>query len=138
MAFWLIPANTKFYDVFSAFARHETYWPMNAKLATGDIVYVYLAAPFKQIGFRCEVLGVGYEFDTIRDQVSSFIKGDIGQGPDRKPFMKLGLIFAVPIEVQSELSLSRLRENGLTGMLMGARRLENNQDLLDYIGKALD
>lgn len=138
MASWLIPANTNFYDVLSAFALCETYWPMNAKVMTGDIVYIYLAAPFKQIGFRCEVLGAGYDLVAIRDQVTPFIKGDLDQGPVSKPFMKLGSTRAVPIETDAALSLNKLRENGLNGMLMGARKLENNPDLFALIRKEFE
>ncbi len=138
MASWLIPANIKFYDVLSAFAQHETYWPMNAKITAGDIVYIYLAAPFKQIGFCCEVLGTGYDLAAIRDQVNPFITGDVDQGPGSKPFMKLGSTSAVPIEAGAALSLSKLRENGLNGMLMGARKLENNLDLLNYTMRAFE
>ena len=136
MASWLIPANTKFYDVFSAFERPETYWPMNAKVATGDIVYIYLAAPYKQIGFRCEVLGIGYDLAEIIDQVRPLIKGDVDDGPGSKPFMKLGAPRAAPIDPKAALSLNNLREHGLKGMLMGARKLDNNPPLLDFTEKA--
>jgi hypothetical protein len=138
MASWLIPANTNFYDVFSAFALHETYWPMNAKIMTRDIAYIYLAAPFKQIGFRCEVLGTGYDLAAIRDQVSPFIKGDLDQDPVSKPFMKLSSTRSVPIETDAALSLRRLRDNGLNGMLMGVRKLENNPDLFEFIMKEFE
>lgn len=133
MSSWLIPANTKFYDVFAAFARDDTYWPMNAKLSQGDTVYIYLAAPYKQIGFACDVLETGYDLADIRDQVIPFIKGDVDGGPTAKPFMKLGGARAVPIDPDSLLSLGRLREHGLNGMLMGARKLENNPELFAYI-----
>lgn len=138
MTSWLIPANTKFYDVFSAFALHETYWPMNAKVTAGDIVYIYLAAPIKQIGFRCEVLRTGYDLGAIRDQVSPFIKGEVSQELGSKPFMKLGSTHAVPIQSDATLSLSKLRENGLNGMLMGARKLENNPNLFEFIRKRIE
>jgi hypothetical protein len=32
MTHWLFPANTKFYDVLSAFSGNETYWPANTKV----------------------------------------------------------------------------------------------------------
>lgn len=133
MSSWLIPANTKFYDVFSAFAQDETYWPMNAKISVGDTVYIYLAAPFKQIGFACDVLGTGYDLVEVRDQVAPFIKGDLDNGPEAKPFMKLGATRAMLVKPESVLSLGRLRENGLNGMLMGARKLENSPELFGYI-----
>lgn len=136
MPSWLIPANTKFFDVCSAFAQHETYWPMNAKISPGDTVYIYLATPHKQIGFQCDVVETGYEFDSIRDLVIPFIKGEVGQDPNQKPFMKLGRTSAAPLAPEGALSLNKLRENGLNGMLMGARKLENNPELYDHIRKA--
>ncbi|MEP2472289.1 hypothetical protein, partial [Roseobacter sp.] len=138
MTFWLIPANTKFYDVFAAFSCEETYWPMNAKIMAQDIIYIYLAAPYKQVGFRCEVLETGYDLATVLDHVNPFIKGDVDQGPNSKPFMKLSSTIVVPIEAEATLSLSKLRDNGLSGMLMGARKLENNPALFEYIGKAFE
>lgn len=138
MSSWLIPANTKFYDVFSAFAQDETYWPMNAKMSPKDSAYIYLAAPYKQIGFVCEILGVGYDLVGILDQVAPFIKGDVSDRPDAKPFMKLRATCAVPIETDGILSLGMLRENGLNGMLMGARKLENNPALFGYINRILE
>ncbi len=138
MSCWLLPANTKFYDVFSAFELNETYWPMNARTSTGDTIYIYLAAPFKQVGFRCEVLGTGYDFDSVRDQVVPFVKGDVGNAPNLKPFMKLGSTYKVQLDDDSALSLGRLRKNGLNGMLMGARKLENNPILFEYIKRAFE
>ena len=110
---------------------------MNAKVITGDIIYIYLTAPIKQIGFRCEVLGTGFDLDTIRDQVSPFIKGEAIQEPGSKPFMKLGSTRAVPIQSDAALTLSKLREHGLNGMLMGARKLENNPGLFEFIKKEI-
>lgn len=138
MTSWLIPANTKFYDVFAALASHDIYWPMNAKITAGDIVYIYLAAPFKQIGFRCEVLGTGYDLGAIRNHVAPFIKGEVDQNPGSKPFMKLGSTQAVPIEPDAPLSLRKLRDNGLNGMLMGARKLDNNPELFDFIRREFE
>jgi hypothetical protein len=117
----------------SAFAQDETIWPMNAKISPKDTAYIYLAAPFKQIGFVCEVHETGYQLTEIRDQVTPYITGDLGSAPNPKPFMKLKATRRVPIEDQSPLSLANLRENGLNGMLMGARKLENNPVLLGYI-----
>ncbi len=138
MSSWLLPANTKFYDVIAAFEQKEIFWPMNAKMSTGDTVYVYLTAPFKQVGFRCEVLGTGYGFERIRDQVSPFVKGDVASAPSQKSFMKLGSTKKVILDADGALSLRKLRENGLNGMLQGARKLENNLILFAYIKDAIE
>jgi len=133
MSSWLIPANTKLYDVFSAFAQGVTYWPMSAKIVAGDTLYIYLAAPQKQIGFVCGVLGTGYDLENIKDQIAPFIKGALADSSGAKPFMKLATRQSFAIDPDGLLSLDRLRENGLSGMLMGARKLENNPPLLAYI-----
>jgi hypothetical protein len=38
MVHWLFPANLKFYDVFGAFRKTDTYWPTNTSVAVGDKV----------------------------------------------------------------------------------------------------
>lgn len=135
MTHWLIPANTKFYDVLSAFAQDTTYWPMNANLSSGDIVYIYLAAPYKQIGYVCSVLETGYTLDEISDNIMPFIKAPSNKNRPSKPFMQLKTLRAIPLNKSCNLSLNNLQRNGLNGMLMGARKLENNPELLIYIGK---
>lgn len=137
MSHWLIPANTKFYDVFSAFKQDEVYWPVNARISSGDIVYIYLSAPYKQVGFICNVLTTDHNMDEIIDSVHPFIKGDAHKDGPSKPFMKLKTLQSIPIDENSVLSLKNLKQNGLNGMLMGTRKLENNPELLTYIEKNL-
>ncbi len=137
MTHWLIPANTKFYDVLSALAQETAFWPMNANLSSGDVVYIYLAAPYKQIGFICKVLDTGYDLDAVIDHVSPFLIGKAHDKGPSKPFMSLKTIQAIPIDQNSRLSLKQLKQNGLTGMLMGARKLDNNPVLFTYIRKNL-
>jgi hypothetical protein len=137
MTHWLFPANTKRYDVFSAFNENETYWPMNAKVLTGDVIYIYLAAPYQQIGFVCEVLDTGFELDNIIEKIQPFFKNEIGNKKPSKSFMKLQTILKIPIENEMLLAYKFLKQNGLNGMLMGPRKLENNLTLLDYIKKNL-
>lgn len=133
MTTWLIAANTNIYDVFGALAQDETYWPMNGKMVAGDAAYIYLAAPHKQIGFLCDVLETGFDMAEIIDHIAPFIKGDASDGPSGKPFMKLGATQTVTLEPHGALSLDQMRQNGLTGMLMGARKLDNNPTLSAYI-----
>ena len=137
MSHWLIPANTKFYDVFSAFEQAETYWPMNVKVTCNDTVYIYLTAPYKQIGFICSVSTTGHSLDEAIEFVLPFIKGEMRKDGSPKQFMKLKSVQSIPIDNYSALSLKNLKQNGLNGMLMGARKLENNPDLLKYIRKNL-
>jgi hypothetical protein len=133
MVHWLYPANTKFYDVFGAFGELETYWPINSKVAAGDVVFIYLAAPYKQIRFVCDVLDVGLAETDILEKVCLFFKGT----PDAKKlsrlFMKLKPTEEFSLDKDALLGLPFLKQHALNGMLMGSRKLENNFPLLTYI-----
>ncbi len=132
MTSWLFPANVKFYDVMGAFEKSPTYWPMNGKVVVGDVVYIYLAAPHKQLAYKTEVLEIDLEYDAISNAITPFITGDAGEKP-AKPFIALKNIQTLPLMEESLLGLAHLKENGLKGMLMGARKLDNNPALLQYI-----
>jgi hypothetical protein len=54
-----------------------------------------------------------------------------------KSFMKLQTTLMIPIDNEALLAYKHLKQNGLSGMLMGPRKLENNPTLLDYIQRSL-
>ncbi len=137
MAHWLVPANTKFYDVVGAFSQSSTYWPMKAKLKLGDIVYIYLSAPQKQVAFTCEVIKIDLPLETVFDSICEFSIGLIDKKKPTKPFAELSNIVSMQLDKQSFLGYQYLKENGLNGMLMGPRKLENNLPLLKYIQERL-
>ena len=133
MAHWLFPANAKRYDVLRAFGEPETYWPANTTVAVGDMVYIYLAAPYRQVGFVCKATEVGLDQERVLPRVRPFFKQP--NKPKNKPkgFIKLRTTAAISLDPDSPLSYRHLKQNGLSGMLMGPRRLENNPQLLEYI-----
>lgn len=137
MAYWLYPANTRFYDALNAFSEKSAYWPAKSRVAVGDTVLIYLAAPYKQIGFSSRVAQIDLELAEVFDTVSPFFK----QMPDRKendkPFMRLVDITAVKVGEESRLTLARLKEFGLKGMLMGPKKLDNSPELLTYVQESL-
>lgn len=134
---WLYPANAKVYDVVAAFALPETFWPMNSKVDCGDRIYIYLAAPHKQIAFVCEVAEINLDAESVMEEIRPFLKGTSRDKIPEKPFMKIGNISGVPLSENALLGYSFLKENGLKGMLMGPRKLENNPELLSYILRTL-
>lgn len=133
MTHWLFPANIKFYDVLGAFETTETYWPANTTVMVGDTVYLYLAAPYKQIGFICNVTGIDFDIDQVVSEIRPFFRQPLKQKGKPKTFMKLQPFATVPLTDDSPLNYEQLKQNGLTGMLMGPRKLENNPKLLAYI-----
>ncbi len=137
MTHWLYPANTKLYDVLGAFSEDETYWPVNSKVSVGDVIYIYLAIPYKQIGFACDVIEVDHKEESILEKIRPFFKGEIGDKKPSKLFMTLQNFSAIDLNEDSPLAYHLLKQNGLNGMLMGPRKLENNPALLDYIKRSL-
>lgn len=133
MTHWLYPANIKYFDVFAAFEKRETFWPVNSTVQLGDVVYIYLAAPYKQVAFRADVEEVGLPLDVVLPSVKTFIKGNISSDKENKAFMRLTGIEHFELSETSLLSYGFLKEHGLKGMLMGARKLENCPELLAYI-----
>ena len=133
MTHWLFPANTKFYDVINAFTEVEAYWPMNAKVSKGDVTFFYLATPYQQIAYLCDVVGVDINLDSILDHIRPFFLQQRAPQKPSKAFMKIQISKRLDIQKDSLPAYGYLKENGLNGMLMGPRKLENNPQLLDYI-----
>ena len=54
---WLVPSNPKYYDVIRAFSEEEEIlWKQgNDNIREGDIVYLYLGAPYSAVLYRCLV-----------------------------------------------------------------------------------
>ena len=60
--YWVIPSNTKFFDVIGFLKTHEeVLWHQNIKAHIGDIVYIYLGVPYSAIMFKCEVIEANIE-----------------------------------------------------------------------------
>ncbi len=133
MADWLYPANVKFYDVLAAFKEEDAVWPINSKVGVGDNVYIYLSMPHKRIGFVTSVMQTNLSDDLIRIRTSPYIKNADREKPKDKAFMRLGNIKSFLESSDDALSLKSLKSNGLKGILMGARKLDNNPELLKYI-----
>lgn len=137
MTYWLYPANTKYYDVLSAFAKDSAYWPIKSKVEVKDKVLIYLAAPYKQIGFEAEVAQVDVKQDKILNKLRPFFRQIPDQQNAEARFMKLSKIKPIEQNAASPLGLQQLKLAGLKGMLMGPRSLDNNPDLLGYIKEHL-
>ena len=72
-----VSGKYEIYDVFGTFEEAATYWPLNSKVSVGDTVFIYLAAPHKQIAFACDVLDVGLEESEVIEFVRPFFKCEI-------------------------------------------------------------
>ena len=51
---WIIPCNPKYYDVVGAFNElHRIEWKQSTNIKVGDIVYIYVGGPYKEIKYKC-------------------------------------------------------------------------------------
>lgn len=65
---WLVPANPKYYDVIHCFDEtNEVLWKQSSNIHVGDIVYLYVAAPYSAILYQCEVLEINIPY-TYQDK----------------------------------------------------------------------
>lgn len=61
---WIIPANPKYYDVINCFNDTDTtIWKQSSNINPGDIVYLYVAAPYSAILYKCEAVEVNIPYD---------------------------------------------------------------------------
>jgi hypothetical protein len=102
-------------------------------VAAGDFVFIYLAAPYKQIGFLCEVKEIGLSFEDTLPHIRQFFRETIDHKKKPKALMKLNRTLTFQITDGSPLSYAQLKRHGLAGRLMGPRKLENNPKLLEFI-----
>ncbi len=62
---WLVPANPKYYDVIGEFDSHdEIRWKQSSDIHVGDIVYLYVGAPYSAVLYKSEVVetDIPYEY----------------------------------------------------------------------------
>ncbi|MBQ6560488.1 MAG: MmcQ/YjbR family DNA-binding protein [Erysipelotrichaceae bacterium] len=62
---WLVPANPKYYDVVGEFDRNdEILWKQSSDIHVGDIVYLYVGAPYSTVLYKSEVVesDIPYEY----------------------------------------------------------------------------
>ena len=56
---WLVPANPKYFDIEDAFQKsNRILWKQSSRIAAGDMVYFYVAAPVSAIRYQCRAVEV--------------------------------------------------------------------------------
>ena len=74
---WIVPANPKYYDVIHCFDDKEIInWKQSSNIQIGDIVYLYVAAPYSAILFQCEVLetNIPYQYEHQNLSISKVMR----------------------------------------------------------------
>jgi len=111
MTEWFVPCNVKMYDIFGAFSEFKRInWGQTTNVQAGDVVYIYLTAPYKSIQFKCRVNKVNLkEEDAVIDDTKYDLtrQGSASYGR----YMELEILGKY---ASSLLSLPRLNVNGLS------------------------
>lgn len=74
---WLVPVNPKYYDIEKAFAESDTIlWKQSNSIIVGDTIYLYIAAPYSCILYKCFAVEVDipYEFDDGKVHMKKVMK----------------------------------------------------------------
>ena len=61
---WIVPANPKYYDIINSFNdTDELIWKQSSDIHVDDIVYLYVAAPYSKIMYKCKAIeDIPYEY----------------------------------------------------------------------------
>ncbi|MEG1929322.1 MAG: hypothetical protein RR090_12030, partial [Niameybacter sp.] len=65
---WVTICNPKKYDVIGAFKQLDVIeWKQSTNVEVGDVVYIYISAPYKEIKYKCKVTKVDLNEGVIDD-----------------------------------------------------------------------
>ena len=77
---WIIPANPKYYDVVGAFEASDLVtWKQSSDIHVGDMIYMYVAAPYSSILYKCKAVEVDipYHFSDKNLTVKNAMKVEL-------------------------------------------------------------
>ena len=131
MGNWIIPANSKRYDFFSAFNNNNCIdWTKKAKYEEGDIVYLYCTKPQQKIMYKTVIDKIFTSSNSeVNDRKYWINKNEFDESKNiKKDFIRLKLLKYTDDE---NLFLDNLKDNGLKTAPQGPLRV--NEKLLSYI-----
>ena len=133
MGNWIIPANSKRYNFFSAFNNNSFIdWTKKAKYEEGDIVYLYCTKPQQKIMYKTVIDKIFNSSNReVNDRKYWINKNEFDESEnEKKDFIRLKLLKYIDDE---NLFLENLKDNGLKTAPQGPLRV--NEKLLSYIEK---
>ena len=133
MGNWIIPANSKRYNFFSAFNNNSFIdWTKKAKYEEGDIVYLYCTKPQQKIMYKTVIDKIFTSSNSeVNDREYWINKNEFDESKNiKKDFIRLKLLKYTDNE---NLFLDNLKDNGLKTAPQGPLRV--NEKLLSYIEK---
>lgn len=122
---YLFPCNPTKYDVLSSFIKNgfvdfSTYQSMQI----GDIVYLYISAPYSALLFKCQVKSVLGSDDTINDNEFSKVEFD-----RKNKYVRLVPIRSY-LDIKDKVCKDVLQFKGVKGFNI---QLKLSKDIVDYL-----
>ena len=122
---WVIICNPRFYDVMGAFKEFSCIdWKQSTNIKQGDVVYIYIGLPYKEIRYKCIAREVELKKTTI-DDTEFILDGSNYENYER--YMKLELVSEYN---EGQYPYSELKTNGLKSV-QGPSRV--SEELAEYI-----
>ena len=74
---WIVPANPKYYDILNCFNNtNEIIWKQSSNIHINDIIYLYVAAPYSKIMYKCRAVEVNipYSYKDNNIKINSIMR----------------------------------------------------------------
>lgn len=105
---WIVPCSVKFYDVVSHMAQNDTIvWRKVSALREGDVVYLYLGAPYSEIKYKCHIINDNVDNELLEKNAYAIRNVESLR---KQRYVLLQLDYTYP---EGTFSLDKLREYGL-------------------------
>lgn len=127
---WVVPCNPRIFDLVEHFKTNTSVvWKNISKVEKGDIVYIYLGAPHKEMRYKCIVKNENVDNETLlKNEYAKPIRPLSDLYQVEITYMELELIEEFPI---GAMTYWELRENGLGQVQVQSRVSEKLQMYID-------
>lgn len=133
---WIVPCNIKVFNIIDHFKENKrAVWKNSFTIRKGDVVYIYVGAPYGEIKYKCIVTS-----DTVDEELLQKHSYAIVTKPSNNYFSKK--IKYIEFELLQEfpekaLTLARLKEHGLGQVQIQARTDRSVQQFITMIEEQL-
>lgn len=129
---WIIPCNIKQFNIIDHFKNNDyVVWKNSFTIMAGDIVYIYIGAPFGELKFKCEVLS--NEVDEQELKVNSYAIVERKSNNFFSKKIKYIRMKKVCEYQEGTFKLSNLKEHGLGQVQIQARTDRRLQAYINLI-----
>lgn len=132
MEHWIVPCNIKYFNIIEHFSKSDTVvWKNSFTIRPGDVVYIYVGAPYGEIKYRCSVVTDTVDEDTLAQNSYA-----IPTKPSNNYFSKKVKYIIMKNEGRfpdKTLTLEAMRDHGLGQVQIQARTDRRLQAFIDDV-----